>query len=141
MKRITKADCLWFNQRVEELLKDYYPAPREHNPGIVRCMTDCGPLQITPDPMEVGDRVPTIFTRFRDTDNPEFRRRRQALDASPVGKWNVHEFTVQEAIQVFERRLCEVDARPLTPAEAAEWHALDVAESAKWKHLRDNYSV
>ena len=123
MKLIRKAERLAFNDAITRILSPFHPSPeaREYRPGIVRCMTDCGPLTITPDFLKHGDKVATVFSRFRDTDNPEFQARRAGLGASMVGKWNIHTFDPEQAVLELETRLRWVNARPLTDAELDEW--------------------
>lgn len=137
MKPIRKAERLAFNAAIAEILSQFHPDPRGYKPGIVRCMTDLGPLTITPDELEHGDKIPTVFSRFRDTDTDAFKQRRHGLDASMVGKWNIHTYEPDQCIRELKRRLALVNARRLTDAEWQEWKEHDARENAKWAVLRE----
>lgn len=140
MKPISKSARAAFNAEIAIILDAFTPCDAPHQPGSVRCMTDCGPLTIHPDPLEHGDTVATVLSRFRDTDNPEFMRRCGSLDSAQIsGKWNIHEFDPDRAVSVLQRRLAWVNARTLTESEAREWNEKDVAEAAYWERMRNEH--
>ncbi len=134
MKPIPKSARVIFNAEVALILEPFTP----HPDGTVRCMTDCGPLTIRPDPLEHGDTIATVFTRFRDTDNPAFLSRCESLGAARIsGKWNTHEHDPEAATRSLVMRLGWVHARALTESEAREWRDHDAAEAAKWGRAMD----
>ena len=135
MKPIRKADRLRFNAAVLEILAPFIaadPDPSWHHAGACRCMTDHGPLTWHPDPLEHGDRIPTVFARFRESGTPF---------GGYSGKWNIHTYDVDQALDELRRRVALVNARVLTPDERAEWHAKDDAERARWAALREEATV
>lgn len=140
MKPIPKSARVIFNAEVALILESFTPHPDTTFPGTVRCMTDCGPLTIHPDPLEHGDTIATVFSRFRDTDNPEFLKRCEGLGAARIsGKWNIHEHDPEAAIRALTMRLGWVHARALTESEAKEWSDRDAAEAAYWERMRNEF--
>ena len=133
MRKISKTKRLAFNEAVEKRLEAFGPEYFDHSRRVSRCMTDKGPLTIIPDPLEEGDTVATIFTRFRDTESEEFKSWARTVDANPFsGKWNIHTFDPESTLEAFRYRLDSVNARPLTDEENAAWLEKDRIESEKW---------
>lgn len=136
MKPIPKAERLAFNAAITEILARFTPDPNPSLPGTVRAMTDCGLLIITPDPLEHGDKVATVFLRFRDPNDAT-----TAQGAARIsGKWNIHEFMPELALRELRRRLERVNARALNEAEAQEWAAMDAERAAYWERMRKEFA-
>lgn len=133
MKPIRKAERLAFNAAVTEILSQFHPDPKGYKPGIVRCMTDLGPLTITPDELEHGDKIPTVFSRFRDYCG---KPGGTVADVGQTGKWNIHTYEPADALRQLRERLARVNARRLTDAEWQAWEEYDARENAKWAALR-----
>lgn len=140
-KLIPKPARLKFNREIDAILAAYTADPTDKENWRHRriAMTVAGPLTMTPDPLEHGDRIAGVSARFLDTHHPRFNIA-VAMGAAPIsGKCNPLSADPDQVLTMFRSLLDQVQARPFTAEELtnwpAEWERILAVSHQKWKEL------